>query len=292
MGATILFPRDYFAANSPNDNFDLEFAAVKASEGLEAALFNFDEFIEDAPLMISNSSGHFPKLLIYRGWMMKPAQYERLYIELVKFGFEPLVKPSDYEMTHCFPNVAKKLEGQTPHYAVFPEERGVVSVDATLVNKTFKRFMVKDYVKSLKNTSFPICIETPVSQGELDSYVEEFIDRRGELFTGGIVLKEFVDLKRYDGVANEWRQFFFDSRSVALARNSQQPESTAMPPEEYLSSRNVLKFPFYTVDYAELENGSWTIIEVGDGQVSGLAESDNPMRFYEALSRVLQSRNI
>ncbi|MDN0070154.1 ATP-grasp domain-containing protein [Collinsella ihumii] len=30
---------------------------------------------------------------------------------------------------------------------------------------------------------------------------------------------------------------------------------------------------------AELEDGGWTIIEVGDGQVSGLAESDDPSRF-------------
>ena len=36
---------------------------------------------------------------------------------------------------------------------------------------------------------------------------------------------------------------------------------------------------------AELEDGSWTIIKVGDGQVSGLAESDDPSRFYETMAR-------
>lgn len=39
----------------------------------------------------------------------------------------------------------------------------------------------------------------------------------------------------------------------------------------------------FTVDYAELEDGSWKIIEAGDGQVSGLAEYQD----YDQYLRVL-----
>ena len=39
---------------------------------------------------------------------------------------------------------------------------------------------------------------------------------------------------------------------------------------------------FMTVDLAQLESGDWIIMEVGDGQVSGLQEYD-PGSFYEQL---------
>ena len=74
MKATILFPGDYFSLNSPNDNFSAELDAVVATDGLEAALFNFDEYIEGGPLALNKPAEHLPKLMIYRGWMMKPEQ--------------------------------------------------------------------------------------------------------------------------------------------------------------------------------------------------------------------------
>ena len=39
----------------------------------------------------------------------------------------------------------------------------------------------------------------------------------------------------------------------------------------------------YTVDYAELKDGTWRVIEAGDGMVSGLFEGQD----YEAFFRVL-----
>lgn len=288
MKATILFPGDYFSLNSPNDNFSAELDAVVATDGLEAALFNFDEYMEGGSLALNKPAEHLPKLVIYRGWMMKPEQYRRFHDNLVSLGFEPMVSPLCYESMHCFPNAAEMFDGQTPQFLVFPEDDGQVSIDADAVNGAFKRFMVKDYVKSAKNTDFPAFIETPVTQGELDGYIQDFIRRRGSLFTGGIVLKEYVDLKKYEGVTNEWRQFvFLRGAQLGMFRNSCQPRTTPEPPGSYLSTRNIAVVPFYTVDYAELADGTWTIIEAGDGQVSGLAESDDPMRFYETMASQL-----
>ena len=171
---------------------------------------------------------------------------------------------------------------------VFPEKDGQVRIEADTVNRAFERFMIKDYVKSVKNTDFPIFIETPVTQEELDGYIQDFIRKRGSLFTGGIVLKEYVDLKKYEGTTNEWRQFvFMQGARLGLCRNSSQPQTVPEPPESYLSMRNTAVAPFYTVDYAELADGTWTIIEAGDGQVSGLAESDDPIRFYKAMASCL-----
>lgn len=285
MKATILFPGDYFSLNAPNDNFRPEFDAVIATEGMEAALFNFDDFIEGSSLALNESVEHLPNLVVYRGWMMKPEQYRRFHDDLVSLGFEPLVSPLCYERMHCFPNAAEVFDGQTPRFMAFPEKGGQVNIDADVVNGAFECFMVKDYVKSAKNTNFPAFIETPVSQEELDGYIRDFARRRGSLFTGGIVLKEYVDLKKYEGATNEWRQFvFLRGAQLGLCRNSRQPRTAPEPPGSYLSTRNIAVVPFYTVDYAELADGTWTIIEAGDGQVSGLAESDDPIRFYDAMA--------
>ncbi len=110
MKATILFPGDYFSLNAPNDNFAQELDAVIATDGLEAALFNYDEFVEGKRLALNKPVDHLPKLLIYRGWMMKPEQYQRFHEELLDLGFDPLVSPHCYERMHCFPNAAEMFD--------------------------------------------------------------------------------------------------------------------------------------------------------------------------------------
>lgn len=285
MGNTILFPGDYFSMHNPNDNFTAELDAVVATEDLDAALFNYDEFIEGASLRLSKEPDSIQRDVIYRGWMMKPDQYRRFYDELKEMGLEPFTSPVCYERMHCFPYAGEMFDDQTPKFMVFPIEDGAVHIDADIVNANFNRFMFKDYVKSVKGTSFPKYVTTPIAQSELDALVSEFIRLRGDLFTGGIVLKEYVGLKTYDGHTNEWRNFIFNGVSLGIRRNSNQPEDCPAPPEEYLSTRNIVICPFYTVDYAELADGGWTIMEAGDGQVSGLAASDNPTRFYEEMAR-------
>jgi hypothetical protein len=46
--------------------------------------------------------------------------------------------------------------------------------------------------------------------------------------------------------------------------------------------------PLVSVDLARLEDGIWEVVEVGDGQVSGLREMD-PRAFFRALRSALDS---
>lgn len=73
--------------------------------------------------------------------------------------------------------------------------------------------MVKDYAKSVKGTRFPVSFRTPASQERIDEIVEEFVRLRGDLFTAGIVCKEYVDLVRCGGATNEWRAFYLGGGS-------------------------------------------------------------------------------
>lgn len=46
--------------------------------------------------------------------------------------------------------------------------------------------------------------------------------------------------------------------------------------------------PFVSLELARLEDGNWEIVEVGDGQVSGLRDMD-PIAFFRALGIALDS---
>ena len=95
--------------------------------------------------------------------------------------------------------------------------------------------MMKDYVKSVKGTDFPACFDSSYDDRQLDEYARRFQAMRGDLYVRGIVLKEYVELKRRDSMTNEY------------------------------------------------ENGSWTVIETGDGQVSGLSPNQYVFKFYDEI---------
>lgn len=48
--------------------------------------------------------------------------------------------------------------------------------------------------------------------------------------------------------------------------------------------------PFYVVDVAKTASGEWVVVELNDGQMSGLSEN-NPMHLYNNLRRVLDEKH-
>lgn len=63
-----------------------------------------------------------------------------------------------------------------------------------------------------------------------------------------------------------------------------------MPPVELIQKYQFLDSRFYTIDYAELKDGSWIIIETGDGSVSGIPPKQDPEEFYISLCRIIKKR--
>ena len=278
--ATILFPGSYWAKTEVDDELKPEGDAALATGELDVAVFDYEGFHEGGELKLTSRTPD-PRLpIIYRGWMMLPDEYARFNDALSTMGFLPFVSPSAYESLHLFPNSYKAVSADSPGLLAYEG----TEVNAEEVNASFGRFMMKDWVKSVKGTSFPSCIETPISQDELDGLISEFVRLRGSLFTKGIVIKEYVDLMRRGGKTNEWRAFYLDGKQLTLNRNSDQAASAPRPPKRMVARHANLPSPFYTVDYAELEDGSWTILETGDGQVSGIACSQGPDVFYRLLA--------
>ena len=216
--------------------------------------------------------------------MMKPDEYARFNDDISAAGGQLINSVAEYNQMHLFPNVYPLLEGNTPKAIWFENPH---SVDVEVVNKEFSRFLMKDYVKSVKGHNFPACFNTPITQAALNEKIRRFIDLRQPLFTGGIVLKAFVDLRNYSGKTNEFRAFYFLGEVLTVSRNSNQSDSLPPVPKELIERFAGLPSLYYTVDFGELEDGSFTILEAGDGQVSGLSPNQSISNYYDEMRRIL-----
>ncbi len=95
-------------------------------------------------------------------------------------------------------------------------------IDVSILTDNFNRFMVKDYVKSVKGTEFPKFFDNTITQGEFDKWMEIFYQYRGNLLTGGICIKEYLDLKNMATKLMS-TECFINHKVAAVSKNSTQP---------------------------------------------------------------------
>ena len=275
----ILFPSGFFSIKKVDEDLQSEYEAVIATGLYDTIFFGYDKWINEGVLIL-NETPSVKRKAIMRGWMLKPEQYEKLYYALSEQNIELMTSPADYRQMHIFPNVYNLFGKDTAAMEIYPLHEQI-NIDA--LKKQFPRFMIKDFVKSVKGTEFPKYFDASVSQSEFDEWMKVFYKYRGDLLTGGICVKEFLDLKFYDNRQNEYRVFYANGEIVTISRNSGQHGYTPEPPKELIEKYRNLPSCYYTVDYAELADGSWKVMEAGDGSVSGLSENQNAEHYFRAL---------
>ena len=276
--SSIIFPSDNGV--HAEENFQAEEEAARKA-GFDILLF--DDVAWDMEEKIV-WKGTLPARAVYRGWMMKPEVYERFEWNLLGKNVELFISSKTYRKMHCFQNIYEEISGDAVKTLYFPDWN---DIDLGKVRATMKRFMVKDEAKSLKGTDFPRCIEADLEDGRILSLFQRFQKMRSDLLTGGCILKEFVDLREYAGKTNEWRMFVLCGSRLSLQPNSGQGAFLPRPPIDMIERMKRLPSSFYTVDFAELADGSWKVIETGDGGVSGLSDQEDIEAFYRAMKRIL-----
>ena len=279
----IIFPSDYFDGKQVEAEYLSEYQACQTE--IQAFIFNYEKFFEENRLIL-NQVNFTPGSAIYRGWMMTPKQYQSFYSQLrEKYQIELLTSPEQYAQFHLFPNIYPELIEDTPKMLTFPLG---TKVDIEKIRSQMSEFMIKDYVKSAKGTELPSRISSAISQQQLDEYLEIFYRYRGDLLTGGICIKEYVELKTFNGRHNEYRVFYANGNIISITESVANDEFTTQPPSELVEKYQHLPSPFYTVDYAELADGSWIVIEAGDGQVSGLSDHQDRVAFMGMLNEAMK----
>lgn len=282
----ILFPCEMFSINQVDSCFQSEFDAVSKNGNFEIILYDYEEFAENGNLRL-NKKIENPFFTMLRGWMLTGGQYKDFYENLISKNIRLITSSEEYCQMHLFPNIYPLILNDTPKMLVYPIG---TKVNLEEIKQHFKRFMIKDFVKSEKGSEIPKFFDSDISEEDFFHWIDVFKEYRSKLFTGGICIKEYVDLKKYGENTNEWRAFYLFGNVLTLSRNSGQKDYVAKVPKELVEKYKNLPSPFYTVDYAELSDGSWKILETGDGQVSGLPKEQDKDEFFRRVSEQNLSR--
>ena len=287
MSLVIIYPCMYgkLLEVEPDYKFEKEIAEEL---GFDIYNVNFDDFVNGSKLKVSYGGPKTDTVVtaIYRGWMLTLEQYTRFYNELLKYNIKLINTPTEYRNTHYYPYSANILSKVAPKTIWFPKGQ---EIDWKIVRKTFNgKFIVKDYVKSVKGFDFPDYLEVSMTDEELDKYVSKFIDYRGHLYQGGIVFKEYIELAKSRNKTHEFRAFYDGQQRLCVYNNSDNKEDFLPDNITKLYILSHLNSNFYTVDTARLTDGSYMVIEIGDGQVSGLPSEKEARMLYEKLKEVYE----
>lgn len=293
----ILFCENPIQSNLVDEDFNDQF--VSASEnGFKTLLFNYDDLISaDRWSIATNRIKQNEEIasVIYRGWMLTPAQYKILYNQLLSKNYKLINTVEEYQNCHYLPDSLKFIKSRTPQ-TIFENYEDESSIE-TLIEKSKifgdKAVILKDYVKSEKHHWETACYVKHASDiNKLKQSIRKLIELRDKYLNEGIVIREFVELndltihsKSRMPLTEEYRLFFFNKKLVGIYNYWEEGEYSFPKPDiiEFEEIAKGVESNFFSMDIARQKTGALIIIELGDGQVSGLPDSADRNEFYKML---------
>jgi hypothetical protein len=234
------------------------------------------------------------KTAVYRGWMFSIEQYTKFHTKLLlEKGIELINTPEEYAFCHHFPNSYSVISHATPTTTWVPLEKfSLDALEEVLAPFGESPIILKDYVKSAKHYWNTACFIPDASDIEkVKSTIQEFRRVRDGV-TGGFVFRQYVELEQIGihpiskvPISKEYRLFFLNSRLINVSQYWEEGEydQEVLPIERFESIAREVKSKFFSMDVAKTRAGHWIIIELGDGQVSGLPVECDIKKFYEGL---------
>lgn len=203
--------------------------------------------------------------------------------------------PPAYRHAHYLPESYAVIQAHTPT-SVWLQTGKEVSIDAVMdALRPFgaQAVIVKDFVKSQKHRWTDACfIPSADDRSAVEAVVRRFLDLQGDDLSEGLVFRAYVELaplalhvKSGMPLTEECRIFYLDGVPIYKARYWDQGEyGTEAPPQDlFRDVAQQVRSRFFTMDVAVCRTGDWTIIELGDGQVSGLPEAVDVRELYATL---------
>lgn len=298
----VVFCADPLAPRRPDPAFEDEVAAVERL-GLTYDLVDYEALVNDndpqqAVRRVAEQTT--PVAGLYRGWMLKPECYERLFGALAARGIRLINDPRAYKHCHYLPESYAAIEGYTPRSVwttIAPGELANPPLDrimALLRPFGSAPIVVKDFVKSRKHEWAEACyIPSAADREAVERVVRRFIVLQGDDLNVGLVFREFVEfepLMRHaisgTPLAREYRIFFLDGQPIYQVEQWAEGEygGAAPPVAQFQSIAGSIQSRFFTMDVAKRLDGEWLIVELGDGQVAGLPARTDVLEFYRRLT--------
>ena len=281
----ILFPSSVKDKNIIDPEFRSEAAAV-IETGNRILLFDQKEWLQNKKIILSQNKIEVNQdTVIYRGFMLKPKEYQILYSLCKELGYSLINSPIEYNNLHLFDHSYPYLKENTAKALFFPCKYGEIpAITLKDLYHELGNFMIKDYVKSVKTIDFPKVITKEINETQFKTLLFKFQEYRKNAFIGGYCFKSILPLRKYGKSTNEYRVYYLNGEICSISRNSNQPLYTKEPPLEIIEKYNNMNSHFYTIDFAEVENGSFIIIETGDGGVSGPSPDQDLFHFYRMIN--------
>ena len=277
-----------------DEDYETEYNIAKREHS--CALFSYED-LEAGQLSLYGDE--ISGLTIYRGWMMKPDMYRLFYQKLEEKGIILINSPEEYDRCHMLPGWYDEFKEYTPE-SVWEKNGSVES--AVNVSKSLNgSYIVKDFVKSRKHEWYDACFIKDISDTKnTEKVIRNFVSRQGADLVGGVVLRKYEKLKK-DGfheksgmpLSEEYRVFIFANTVMAIDNYWKSGKDVKFSEDEMLWIQHKvqkIRSNFATMDIARRENGELIIMEIGDGQVSGLQQIDTEMfyRHFNPLSLWLE----
>jgi hypothetical protein len=227
--------------------------------------------------------------------MMTPSQYLVLYEALAVQNFRLINDPDQYRHCHQLPECYPIIERLTPRSVWLTGDLSIDRIMGVLSPFGDHAVIVKDCVKSRKHEWNEACfIPSASDRDAVEGVVRRFVDLQGDDLNEGLFFREFVEF-RLVGVhpksgmplTEEYRIFWLDAQPVFCTPYWEGGEySKTYPPLEFFAeTATSVHSRFFTMDVARRVDGDWMIVDLGDGQVSGLPREGDAGPFHELLTR-------
>lgn len=285
-----------FTTDGMNRNIDLEYTNelnIVDRLNIEYLLFDFDSFMEEnikkAFRYIDKQTEQ--KVAVYRGWMMSGKQYEKFFIELLKYNIVLVNSPFEYEQAHCLYSAYNIIEAHTPFSTfILKEDFNETTLVEALKPFHGKPLFFRDFYKSEKMLwKSAAYIQDGSDTATVQKTIKEF--EKFRTVKGGYVFRDFLPLNIIGKhpisdipIANEWRIYFLKDKIIDVSPYWEEGDYSKVnkpPLDRFLLIGEKVNSSFFTMDVAESKDGCWSIIELGDGQVSGATKDCNLEEFYK-----------
>lgn len=230
-----------------------------------------------------------PTKALYRGWMLSKERYSILYNHLKSEHNIVLINdPEQYSTMHYFPNAYDSIKEFTP-LAIFKPLKDLEEL-LTISKNRFenKPVFLKDYVKSESAYLEATFVKDGGDTNDLRRAIDKLIELRGKELNIGIVIKEQIEIaKNHEQEDIEYRAFIINGKLIGLFNrfdNSNIVQMIDIPSLiEFVADAKQELYAlsnFFTVDFVLKCDGHFCVMEVGDGQVSGIPEYKSSFEFF------------
>lgn len=152
-------------------------------------------------------------------------------------------------------------------------------------------WIVKDHVKSAKDAWLEACfVPKGAKAARFRSVCEELLDRRGENFDTGFVIRPFVPLAQLGAhwagfpIFDEYRLFFWRGEMIAAGPYHEALAGSERNFDRFKDLGKRIDCPFFAADIARCESGELILIELNDGGSAGIPPEWDPMDLYRRIA--------